>query len=248
MDWQDDGLLLSARPHGETAAILEVFTAGHGRHLGVLPGGASRKKAAMLQPGTGLRLTWRARLDDHIGTFQAETLTQRSAILTQARTLYALGSVAALLRLALPERQPHPRLYAATLALVDALEAAGDWPRQYLDWEALLLEEMGFGLDLSACAVTGATEDLAYVSPRTGRAVSRNAAGDWAPRLLPLPAILLGRGAPSTEALAQGLELTGHFLALALAPVLGDFPLPDARARLVRSLAATERAAFPERD
>ncbi len=245
MDWQDDGVLLSVRPHGETAAILEVFTAGHGRHMGVLPGGASRARAAMLQPGTQLRLTWRARLDEHIGTWSAEPLAQRARILADAAALHALGAMAALLHLGLPERQAHVRLYRPTLALLDRLDrgatgAGEDWRADYLRWELLLLEDIGFGLDLSACAVTGRAEDLAYVSPRTGRAVSRASAGDWAPRLLPLPGLLLGRVPPDREMateLAQGLAVTGHFLQLALAPALGDRPLPEARARLLRILA-----------
>lgn len=237
MDWQDDGIVLSTRRHGETAAILEVLTARHGRHLGVLPGGASRKKAAMLQPGTGLRLTWHARLDEHIGTFSAEPVQQRAGVLGDGVALNALGAAAALLHLALPERQSHPRLYAATLSLFDGLERGGDWAAEYLRWELLLLEEMGFGLDLTRCAVTGAVQDLVFVSPRSGRAVSQAGAGDWAARLLPLPGVLLGRPAGPGD-LAQGLALTGHFLGQALAPHLADRPLPEARARLVKALSA----------
>lgn len=236
MDWQDDGILLATRLHGESAAILEVFTATHGRHLGVLPGGASRTRAALRQPGTQLRLTWHARLDEHMGTWSAEILAQRAGILGEGRALHALSSAAALLHLGLPERQSHPRLYAVTRTLFDALDAGTDWGATYLAWEVLLLEEMGFGLDLSACAVTGATTDLAFVSPRSGRAVSRAGAGDWAPRLLPLPPLMLGQGPATPEALAQGLALTGYFLAQALAPQLADRPLPEARARLVRAL------------
>ncbi len=238
MDWQDEGILLAARRHGETAAILEVFTPGHGRHLGVLPGGASRKKAAILQPGTQLRLTWRARLDSHIGNFSAEPLVQRSGILSAAATLHALGAITTLLHLGLPERQPHPNLFPATCALLDALDATTEgWPLRYLNWERLLLDEMGYGLDLATCAVTGTSSDLAYVSPRTGRAIARSAAGDWAPRLLPLPPLLLGQGPATPEALAQSLAVTGHFLESALASHASDArPLPQARARLVRAL------------
>ena len=235
MDWQDDGIVLSTRRHGETAAILEVLTARHGRHLGVLPGGASRKKAALLQPGTGLRLTWHARLDEHIGTFSAEPLQQRAGVLGDGGALNALGAAAALLHLALPERQSHPRLYAATLSLFDGLERGEDWAAAYLRWEVLLLEEMGFGLDLTRCAVTGSDQDLAFVSPRSGRAVSRAGAGDWAPKLLPLPGLLLGRPAAAGD-LGLGLALTGHFLSQALASDRADRPLPEARARLVRAL------------
>ena len=237
MDWQDDGVLLSARLYGETAAILEVFTAAHGRHLGVLPGGASRSKAAILQPGTQLRLTWRARLDEHLGTWSAEPVAQRAGVLGRAAALNALSSAAALLHLGLPERQAHARLYKATLDLFDALDQGRDWAGDYLSWEVLLLEEAGFGLDLTACAVTGSTEGLAFVSPRTGRAVSQKGAGDWASRLLPLPPVLLGQVPATPQAVAEGLTLTGLFLLRALAPSLGDKPLPEARARLLQSLA-----------
>ena len=239
MDWRDDGVLLIARLYGETSAILEVFTAAHGRHLGVLPGGASRSKAALRQPGTQLRLTWRARLDEHMGTWSAEPVAQRTGVLGQAGALNALSSAAALLHLGLPERQAHERLYKATLDLFDALDQGRDWAGDYLAWEVLLLEETGFGLDLTTCAVTGSTQDLAFVSPRTGRAVSRTGAGEWASRLLPLPPVLLGKAPATPQAVAEALGLTGIFLLRALAPSLGDKPLPEARTRLLQSLART---------
>ena len=236
MDWQDDGVLLVARLYGETAAILEVFTAAHGRHLGVLPGGASRSKAAILQPGTQLRLTWRARLDEHLGTWGVEPVAQRAGVLAHAAALNALSSAAALLHLGLPERQAHEKLYGTTLVLFDALDQGADWAGDYLAWEVLLLEEAGFGLDLTACAVTGSARDLAYVSPRTGRAVSRSGAGEWASRLLPLPPVLLGLVPATPQNVAEALTLTGYFLLRALAPSLGDKPLPEARSRLLQSL------------
>ena len=239
MDWQDDGVLLSARLYGETAAILEVFTAAHGRHLGVLPGGASRTKAAIRQPGTQLRVTWRARLDEHMGTWGAEPVAQRAGVLAQGAALNALSAAAALLHLGLPERQAHERLYRVTLELFDALDQGRDWAGDYLAWEVLLLEEMGFGLDLSACAVTGSTADLVFVSPRTGRAVSRAGAGVWASRLLPLPPGLVGKAPATPQAVGKALGLTGVFLLRALAPSLGEKPLPEARARLLQSLART---------
>ena len=239
MDWQDDGVLLSARLYGETAAILEVFTAAHGRHLGVLPGGASRTKAAIRQPGTQLRVTWRARLDEHMGTWGAEPVAQRAGVLAQGAALNALSAAAALLHLGLPERQAHERLYRVTLELFDALDQGRDWAGDYLAWEVLLLEEMGFGLDLSACAVTGSTADLVFVSPRTGRAVSRAGAGVWASRLLPLPPVLVGKAPATPQAVGKALGLTGVFLLRALAPSLGEKPLPEARARLLQSLART---------
>lgn len=233
MDWQDEGAILTMRPHGESAAIIEVFTKAHGRHAGVVRGGASRKLAATLQPGSQVQVAWRARLLDHLGAYAVEPVRARAGLLADRRALAALNAVCALLRLCLPERAPHPVLYAASIALLDALEHADDWPPRYLRWEVLLLEELGFGLDLTTCAVTGDATDLAFVSPRTGRAVSRNAAGVWADRLMPLPACLVEQGLASPTALAQGLAITGHFLARELAPVLNDRPLPDSRARLV---------------
>ncbi len=232
MDWRDQGLLLSTRTHGETSAIIEVLTAAHGRHAGVVRGGASRKMAATLQPGTGLALEWRARLDDHIGTFTVEPLRSRAHLLSDRLALAGLMSVCALLRVALPEREPHPVLWPVTLALVDAL-GGPDWTQIYLRWELRLLDELGFGLDLTACAVTGVTEGLAFVSPKTGRAVSRAGAGEWADRLLPLPSGLTGAAALSSGDVLQGLQLTGFFLDRGLRPVLQDRPLPEARLRLV---------------
>ncbi len=237
MEWRDEGALLSVRRHGESAAIIEVFTARHGRHAGVVRGGAGRRMTPVLQPGAQLDVTWRARLEGHLGHYTVEPMRQRAAALMQERAaLLALSSVCGLLAFTLPEREPQPALYAASTALLDELGAPG-WPLAYLRWEILLLEQSGFGLDLGRCAVTGAREDLAYVSPRTGRAVSRAGAGDWAGRLLPLPACLLGQGPADRVELRDGLAVTGHFLTHRLAPALGDRPLPAARARLVAVLA-----------
>jgi DNA repair protein RecO (recombination protein O) len=232
MDWRDEGILLSMRPHGETSAIIEVLTAAHGRHAGVVRGGASRKMAATLQPGTGLTLEWRARLDEHIGSFTVEPLKSRAHLMSDRLALAGLMSVCAVLHEALPEREPHPELWRKTLELLDGLGLEG-WPAAYVRWELCLLEEIGFGLDLSVCAVTGATEGLAYVSPKSGRAVTARGAGEWADRLLPLPEGLDGEGPLGLEAVAMGLRLTGFFLDRELRPVLHDRPLPEARSRLV---------------
>jgi DNA repair protein RecO (recombination protein O) len=232
MDWRDEGILLAMRPHGETSAIIEVLTAAHGRHAGVVRGGASRRMAATLQPGNCLQLDWRARLEDHLGSFTVEPLRSRAHLLSDRLALAGLMSACALLRAALPEREPHPALWGGTKRLFDSLGSEG-WTSDYLRWELQLLEDLGFGLDLASCAVTGATEGLAYVSPKSGRAVSTAGAGDWADRLLPLPAGLAGTGPLGGPALAQGLRLTGFFLDRGLRPVLQDRPLPEARARLV---------------
>ncbi len=237
MEWRDQGTVLIMRPHGESAAIIEVFTKAHGRHSGVVRGGASRKMAATLQPGTQLDVMWRARLDDHIGTFTVEPLQSRSSVLSDRLALAGLNAICAMLRVAIAEREAHPGLWHATMALLDALDADATWPAQYLRWESLLLDDIGFGLDLATCAVTGARDDLAYVSPKTGRAVSRAGAGDWAARLLPLPQCLMGQGPAGPAELAQGLAITGHFLARELAPMLNGRPLPEARTRLMDLLA-----------
>ncbi|SPH16598.1 DNA repair protein RecO [Defluviimonas aquaemixtae] len=237
MDWRDVGALLAVRTHGETSAIIEVFTADHGRHAGVVRGGASRKTAPLLQPGAQLDLTWRARLEDHIGTFTVEPVRSRAALLSDRLALAGLNAICALLHFTLPEREPHPDLYARSIALLDTLGAAPGWPLDYLQWELMLLEELGYGLDLTGCAVSGSREDLAYVSPKTGRAVSRDAAGDWANRLLPLPPCLLGQGPASGSEIADGLRTTGYFLEHRLAYDLRGRGLPEARRRLVDMLA-----------
>lgn len=237
MDWRDHGILLTSRRHGETSAIVEVFTEAHGRHAGVVRGGTSRKIAPILQPGAQLDVLWRARLEEHIGTFQVEPLRSRAAAAFSGRlALSGLNAVVSLLSFCLPEREPHPAIYKQTEQLMDLLGQDDIWPLAYLRWELALLEELGFGLDLSACAVTGATEGLAFVSPKTGRAVCTVGAGDWADRLLPLPPCLRGEGdAPDVE-IAAGLQTTGYFLENRVAPALGHTPLPQARARFVDQL------------
>ncbi len=237
MEWRDEGALLSVRRHGESAAIIEVFTAAHGRHAGVVHGGGARKMAAVLQPGNQLDVTWRARLDDQLGTFAVEPLRARN-VLQDRLALAGLNAVCAMLRLALPDREAHPQLWQRTMVVLDELGDAG-WPETYLRWEMLLLEEMGFALELGRCAITGSREDLAFVSPRTGRAVARGAAGEWAPRLLPLPPLLLGQGNADAAELAQGLYLTGFFLERAFASLSRN--LPEARARLIDLVASRAR-------
>ena len=242
MEWRDEGAILAVRRHGESSAIIEVFTARHGRHAGVVRRGASRRLAPFLQPGAQLDVTWRARLEDHLGVFTVvEPLRSRAGgPLGDRLALAGLNAVCALLKFTLPEREPHPALYHRSIALLDGLEAGDDWPLAYLRWELALLRELGFGLDLSQCAATGSREDLIHVSPRTGRAVSRAGAGKWADRLLPLPACLLGQDTADAADVADilaGLATTGHFLNARLAPALGNTPLPAARQRLIERLA-----------
>ena len=236
MEWRDDGVILSMRPHGESAAIIEVFTRAHGRHAGVVRGGASRRMAAHVQPGTQVAVAWSARLAEHIGAYTVEPLRSRAHLLSDRLALSGLISICALCQVSLPERDPNEPLWQATVGLLDQLGLA-DWPSAYLRWEMRLLQEMGFGLDLSRCAVTGAQRDLAFVSPKTGRAVSLAGAGDWADRLLPLPAGLEGAAPLDRAALLQGLALTTHFLTRALADTDHARQMPEARGRFVDLLA-----------
>lgn len=233
MEWRDQGILLSNRPHGENASIIDVFTIEHGRHAGVVRGGTSRKMAPVLQPGAQLDVRWRARLEDHLGSYQPELLRSRAFALSERLTLAGLNAVVALLAFCLPEREVHPGLYHRSEQLLDLLGQDDVWPLAYLKWELALLEDLGFGLDLSSCAVTGASEGLVFISPKTGRAVSANGAGEWADRLLPLPPVLLGQGNASNADISVALRSTGFFLETKLANALGNRPLPGARARLL---------------
>lgn len=239
MDWRDEGLLIATRRHGESAALAEIFTAAHGRHAGVVRGGGSRRMAPVLQPGGLFAVEWSARLEEHLGHFRLDPVsTPLGHVLGDRAALAALASLAALLSAALPERAPHPALYAETRTLTERLARDPGWRADYARWELTLLAELGFGLDLGRCALTGTTQDLAFVSPRTGRAVARAAAGPWVDRLLPLPAFLTLPGAAATPRdLAAALALTGHFLETWLAPSLRRERLPEARARAVAALA-----------
>lgn len=239
MEWREEGVLLAVRRHGENAAIIEVFTEGRGRHAGVVRGGAGRKLSPILQPGAQLDLTWRARIEDHLGAFTVEPVRSRlSGVMNDRIALAGLNAVCALLSFSLPERAAYPALHARTVRLLDLMPVTPAWPLAYLQWELAFLEDMGFALDLSCCAATGATDGLVYVSPRTGRAVSAAGAGDWADRLLPLPPCLLGVGdAPDSE-IALALRTTGHFLHTHLEPRRAGQPFPPARQRLLDRLSA----------
>lgn len=235
MEWRDTGILISCRPHGETSVIADVFTAAHGRHAGVIRGGMSRKLKPMLQPGAQLSVTWSARLESHLGAFKVELERSRAVDLMQSRlTLEAGNSIFSLLAMCLPEREPSAYLYEVTGALLDHMSEDRGWMADYVRWEAALLADIGFGLDLESCAVTGRTDNLTHVSPKSGRAVSAAAAEPYLDRLLVLPPFLRSRDAAFTaEDLRDGLTLTAHFLARAVLPDLGKQSLPDARGRLV---------------
>ncbi|MDH3663537.1 MAG: DNA repair protein RecO [Alphaproteobacteria bacterium] len=236
MQWEDEAILLSARRHGEGALVLQVFTPEHGRHGGLVRGGASRKNKSTFQIGNRLAVTWRARLPDQLGSITAELVAPNAAlVLDDPARLGALTSACALIEQALPDRDPHPDLYNLLRQLIDTLTTSGVWALDYVRFELGLLADLGFGLDLSTCAVTGSGSDadLVYVSPRTGRAVSRAGAGEYADRLLPLPGFLLAEDRPAevNEVLA-GLKLAGYFLERHLFAAL-DRPVPEARQALV---------------
>lgn len=243
MEWRDRGFVLAARPYGESAQIVELLTQGHGRHLGLVRGGQSRKRRGLFEPGNEVAAVWRGRLAEHLGTLACELVGAHAArLIDEPDRLAGLAAATALLSATLPEREPHADVFAAFAALIAALEEAGDWPARYVLWERDLLAALGFGLDLSRCAATGATADLAYVSPKSGRAVSRDAGLSYRDRLLPLPAFLW-RAAPAAAAdLALGLQLTGFFLLRHLLSPQRR-ALPPARARLLSRLAGTDAAA-----
>ena len=212
MEWRSVGILLAARKHGETSLIIDTFCPGHGRYLGIVKGGASRKFAPILQVGAQLDLTWKARLQDHLGSFKVELVRARTVHAMSDRILAAgLMSVSTILSRVLPERQAYDNFYRTTEDLLDLLNQPNIWPMAYLRWELELLTVLGYGLDLSKCAVSGSTEKLRYVSPRTGRAISEQAAGEWVSKLLHLPSIIL-KGSGNSDSIIDGLKLTGYFL------------------------------------
>jgi DNA repair protein RecO (recombination protein O) len=214
MDFTDDAIVLSARRHGEANAVLSVLTREHGRHLGLVKGGTSRRQRPMLEIGNHLKVTWRARLDEQLGNFTAEPVGAVSAVLLHdPLKLAALAAACAVADIVLPEREPHEDVYQATARLTEAITGeSAEWPADYVRWELELLTALGFGLDLSKCAVTGDSTDLAFVSPKTGRAVSQAAGRGYADRLLPLPAFLLGEAPSDRGDHLAGLRLTGYFL------------------------------------
>ncbi|MDQ0394133.1 DNA repair protein RecO [Labrys monachus] len=213
MEWTDSGYVVGVRRHGESSVILEAMTRGHGRHLGLVRAARSRALQPVLQPGNAVQLVWRARIDGHLGHFAVEGLALHAAHFLSSRlALFAMSHVAALVRL-LPEREPHPGLHGALGEIIAVISDAGVAPALIARFELEILTELGFGLDLGRCAATGSADDLAYVSPKTGRAVSREAGAPWHDRLLPLPGFLRGEvGSPSAADIADALRLTRYFL------------------------------------
>ncbi len=242
MEWDDDAFVLSARAHGETGAIVELLTARHGRHAGHLAGGASRRMKPFLQAGAQVMISYRSRTAEQLGAIRLEPVGEGpGALFEDALALAGLSAAAAVAAGALPEREPHPGAYLAFEALVSAFAHDAVWPAVFVRFEAGLLEELGFGLDLSKCAATGAVDDLVYVSPKTGRAVSRGAGAPYAARMLALPPFMLGGQAGLRAGdVGAGFALTGHFLEQFVFGPLNR-PLPPARVWLLDKLAHAGR-------
>ena len=240
MQWSGEGLLIGVRRHGETSVIAEVMVAGKGRTLGLVRGGRSTRLAATLQPGNTVQVHWRARLEEHLGTFGIELIDARAADLIADRLrLYACQLICDHLRL-LPERDPHDRMLALA---VEVLEPAPPLrlAMALARFELALLDELGFGLDLGACAVTGRTDELTHVSPRTGRAVSREPAKPYCDRLLPLPHFLIAEAEATPREVAEAFRLTGHFLHLHVWDVRALAP-PPIRDTFIRDIGRAGQA------
>jgi DNA repair protein RecO (recombination protein O) len=236
MQWTDDAIVLGAKRHGEANAILDLMTRAHGRHLGMVRGGAGSRLKPILQPGNGISVTWRARLDEHLGNYTVEPVNLRaSEFFSAPHAIYGVGHLSALMRL-LPERDPHGQLYQVFEHLLDRLSDAHAVAPMVVRFELQLLAELGFGLDLAECAATGTTDELIYVSPKSGRAVSREAGAPYAQRMLPLPGFLRDAAEdPPSEAVAAGFALTGFFLERFLLEPRG-LSLHDERAHFIAAL------------
>lgn len=238
MQWSEEAVVLGVRRHGETSAIADLLTRDHGRHLGLVRGGRSRNARPVLQPGNLVLARWRARLEDQLGTFTVEPIEMRAAgLIADPFKLAGLSTLTGLSQV-LPEREPHPRLYDALTVALAALDDDAMWPAVLVRYELGLLDELGFRLDLTCCAATGATDGLVYVSPRSGRAVSAAAGAPYRERLFALPAFLLELqlGQPTPEEVIAGLRLTGHFLQRHILQPR-DLAAPGARSFVIERLA-----------
>ncbi len=240
VDWSDEGIVLAARPHGEGSAVAILLTRGHGRHAGLVRGAFSGRARGLYQPGNRVTAEWRARLAEHLGNYTCELAHgHAAAVLDDPLKLAGLTAACAVAEASLPEREPHPRVHDGLAALLDAManpELGDTWVAAYVVWEVGVLADLGYGLDLAACAVTGSQEDLAYVSPRSGRAVSVAAGEAYRDRLLPLPRFLIGRGGGDPDDLFRGLALSGFFLERHVFATHGREP-PPARTRFVERFA-----------
>lgn len=217
MRLSSEAIILSVRAHGEHDAIVRALTPADGVRPGYVRGGRSRRLRPILLPGNLVAAEFRARTEEQLAHLTAELIRSRAPLLGEPLTAAAMEWATVLTAAGLPEAQPYPALYAGLSGLLDALAAAPSargWGAALVRYELLLLGELGFGLDLTECAVTGAAADLAFVSPRSGRAVSRTGAGEYRERLFPLPPFLAQGGAASGwDDIVAGLRITGHFLA-----------------------------------
>ncbi len=237
MQWADEAIVIGVRAHGETAAVVELLTRDHGRHLGLVHGGRSRKARPVLQTGNHVDVTWTARLEEHLGSVSLEPRHAFGAdAMDDAKALTGLLSLAALARL-LPERDPQPSLFEITVFVLGFLDDSSVWPALMVRWEIALLDHLGFGMDLTNCASTGALEDLIYVSPKSGRAVSGTAGEPYKDRLLGLPPFLRpgAKGDMTPSDLLAGFALTAHFLSTRVLQPRG-LELPESRQRLTTML------------
>ncbi len=242
MEWTDEGIVLGVRRHGESSALVELLTRARGRHMGLVRGGAARRMTPLLQPGNTLHATWRARIESQLGHFLVEPVTLRADALMQTpHGSFGVTHLTGLLRL-LPERDPHPGLFATADAILDAFDAPAHAGELMARFEMAMLAELGFGLDLSRCAATGGNNDLAFVSPRTGRAVSRSAGDPYADKLFVLPTFLIGGiMPPSHDDMEAALRITGHFLASRVMEPRG-LVLSEARAGFLSALKRASEA------
>ena len=240
MDFVSEAIVLQARKHGESSAILETFTREQGRHNALVRGGVGRRMRPVLQPGNVIEVEWRGRLEEHLGYYTVEIVDALAGTFMENRlSLSALNSLASLLREMLPEKQPLPQLYDVTKIVLERLDNPDIWPALYVRWETMLLEGLGYGLDLSRCAATESTENLTHVSPRSGRAVCAEAAEPYLDKLFRLPPFLRGEPVATPQDVADGLALTGHFLETRV-QWERNRTLPEARRVMIERLVAEE--------
>jgi len=246
MEWHEPGIIIGTRRHGESSVIVEIFTAEHGRHMGLVRGGRGRRMRGVLQPGNRVLATWRARLADHLGHFLIEPDQLDAALyMADPLRLAALNTINELVRL-LPERDSHAHLFGAYIHILDYIRGEEDWGDVFVRWELLLLQELGFGLDLTSCAATGGIENLVYVSPKSGRAVGSEAGAPYKDKLLPLPQFLIveTQADPAWNDVHDGLALAGYFLTRHVYEPRGINP-PESNERMIRLLAKHYEGGLP---
>ena len=237
MDWKDTGFFLSARPYGENAAIVHVMTKNHGKRAGMVWNARSRKMYSTLNSGNQLNIAWRSRLHELLGTFTLELLEARTQITYAGPlALNALCAMCDLLDSLIPQFDPQKELYKRSVKVLDKINGTENWLFDYLLWEVFLLQEIGLGLDLQHCAVTKSTQNLIYISPKSGCAISEGAAGKWASKLLPLPPCMLSGKVNSIKEIYEGLQTTGYFLKQGFHPYDNQPKLPSSRLRLENML------------